>query len=506
MPHLANRSRLWIILSGILFATALIFVHFYLAWVCLIPLFYTLGSRKAKQVFADGILFGLVAGGLLFYWMPGVVADFTGGSMLFGIGAYLIALIFAALYFGLLLLAFAKLKPAARSGWSQALLAASLWTCGEWLLATFKGMPWFGFHIGNMLLRDLFAIQFAAFGGVLLISFFVVFVNYLAAHFIRTLQWKRLVVPVVMIFLYQLAGYGIYALFVRREAGLATKPFSVALLCENTPPDVKWDQHNGDFMAKQMLALNARMTALRPDIAVWTESAVPWTYSAEDPFVREVIRTSSPQGITHIMGINTDYKDEVVFNSAYCLQPDGKVAGRYDKRFLLALVEKPLGAYALPFLSTDGFYARAGEEAHPLPTFKGKAGVLICNEATVDDAAIDLVHNGATFLVNISNDGWFSEIPYLVNQHFYNARLRAVEVRKDMAVNSNMGISGKIDASGEAEQVPASSGGYVSKILINGNNFITLYSEYKLMTIFLVTISLLYFLAKRLFSPFKNSP
>ncbi len=493
------------LLSAVLFAVAIIFVQFYLAWICLIPLFYALDGRKGRQAFADGALFGLVAGALLCYWMPGVVAQFTGGSMLFGIAAYLVALLFTALYFGILILLLVTLKKGLGQGWAQALLAATVWICGEWILSTFKGMPWFGFHTGNMLSRDLYAIQFAALGGVLLMSFFVVLVNFLAAHFIRTEQWKRLALPALLILAYQLAGYGIYYRFTEKEKGNSTVPFSVALLCENTPPDVKWDQANGDFMARQMLALNARMTALKPDIAVWTESAVPWTYSPDDPFVKEVIKTSSPLGITHIIGINTDYKDEVVFNSAYCLQPDGKVAGRYDKRFLLALVERPLGTYALPFLSTDGFYAREGEEALPLPTNKGKAGVLICNEATVDDAAIDLIHNGATFLVNISNDGWFSGIPYLVNQHFYNARLRAVEVRKDMAVNSNMGISGKVDASGQVEQLPAYSGGYVSKVLLNGNNFTTFYSDFKPWIICLAWIGLVFFIAKRLFHHTKTA-
>jgi apolipoprotein N-acyltransferase len=50
----------------------------------------------------------------------------------------------------------------------------------------------------------------------------------------------------------------------------------------------------------------------------------------------------------------------------------------------------------------------------------------------------------------MSNDGWFRGT-WLVKQHFYNARLRAVETRKDIAVNSNNGRSGCIDASGRID-------------------------------------------------------
>ncbi len=498
MPYLNSNSRLWIVVSALLFAAALVFVQFYLAWICLVPLFGALQDKKRKRAFYDGALFGLVLGVPAFYWMPSVVTHFTGGQV-FGIVAYLIAIIFAALYFGLILLAYTVLKRPEPSFWGNALLMAALWTCGEWLLSVcFTGMPWFGFHAGHMLFDNLYAIQVAEYGGVLLMSFFVVLINFLIAHFFFRKQWKRMAIPAGLVLIYMLGGYGIHYRFTQRQAGVATKPFSVAILCENTAPDVKWDEQNGNFLVKRMLGLNAQVAALQPDIALWSESAVPWTYSPDDNFVKEVIKTTSPKGITHILGMNTEYKDNVVYNSAYCLQPDGKMAGRYDKRFLLALVEKPLGFYSLPFLSTDGFYAKAGDKANPLPTFYGKAGVLICNEATVTDAATDLVRNGATFLVNISNDGWFSDIPYLVNLHFYNARVRAVETRKDMAVNSNMGISGKVSASGETDILPTHTGGYVSKVFLNGNNFITLYTTFKLAFIGLVWFCLLGFIIKKI--------
>ena len=40
---------------------------------------------------------------------------------------------------------------------------------------------------------------------------------------------------------------------------------------------------------------------------------------------------------------------------------------------------------------------------------------------------------------------------WLVAQHFYNARLRAVETRRDLVINSNNGWSGCIDASGRID-------------------------------------------------------
>ncbi len=88
-----------------------------------------------------------------------------------------------------------------------------------------------------------------------------------------------------------------------------------------------------------------------------------------------------------------------------------------------------------------------------------------------------MVGNSAEALVNISNDGWFSNIPYLVNQHFFNARLRAVEVRRDIVVNSNLGISGKVAASGIADRQPRSDTGIVAKYSLQKNNYTTLYAS-----------------------------
>ena len=83
-----------------------------------------------------------------------------------------------------------------------------------------------------------------------------------------------------------------------------------------------------------------------------------------------------------------------------------------------------------------------------------------------------MVKNGAQFILNMSNDGWFADT-YIADQHFYNARLRAVETRKDVVVNSNDGITGLIRASGEVESAKRSSETNAEIAMIEPNNFTT---------------------------------
>lgn len=81
-----------------------------------------------------------------------------------------------------------------------------------------------------------------------------------------------------------------------------------------------------------------------------------------------------------------------------------------------------------------------------------------------------MIQKGAQFFLTLSNDGWFRD-SYIVWLHFYNLRLRAVEVRKDMAVNSNYGISGLIDAAGRIQLQAHSQSPFVKLVEVCPNNF-----------------------------------
>ena len=80
--------------------------------------------------------------------------------------------------------------------------------------------------------------------------------------------------------------------------------------------------------------------------------------------------------------------------------------------------------------------------------FKGEGmGVLICYEVIFPSIAREMVKNGATLLVNITNDGWFGSTsgPY---EHFAMSKMRAVESRIYLVRAANTGISAIIDPTG----------------------------------------------------------
>ena len=77
-------------------------------------------------------------------------------------------------------------------------------------------------------------------------------------------------------------------------------------------------------------------------------------------------------------------------------------------------------------------------------------GTVICYEAVFPELFRGFVVDGATFMVNITNDAWFGRTsgPW---QHLGMLPLRAVEHRVAIARAANTGVSAFVDSSGRIE-------------------------------------------------------
>lgn len=471
-------------LSGVCLFLA--FAHFvpFLGWVALVPLFFLLDraapastenldapparnpaqSRDpevwpARATRRPRFLLGFIAAATFsifaFWWMIPGAHTFTGASIGYGIAIFAICvLVYSS-------------ACAALLAFTPLVLVAPVWILAETLLqAAATKMPWFLFHIGNTLATGLIAIQPMSVIGVTGTGFIVLLVNYGLARALVRRNWKHAISPLLLLGAYLAWGWWLLPPApqprplpaANHEPPAPQSPsFRLSIVKENIPPEIPWDSTNGNQRVRQLLENEDSSLATGAQVLVWSESAIPWTYSPDDDLVREVLRHSVEIPVTHILGMNTAVRapdaatpGDLVRNSAYCLLPDGQVAGRYDKIAPLLFIEQPALGWQFPFFSSDGFSVEPGDNANPLPTPYGKAGVLICNESALPDAAAARVKNGAQFLVNLSNDGWFRDT-WLVAQHFYNARLRAVETRRDLAINSNNGWSGCIYASGRVD-------------------------------------------------------
>jgi apolipoprotein N-acyltransferase len=429
------------IASGLCLFVAVQQTVFLAAWLAFVPVFIPLFKRASLSPFRAGLIMGATLACCAFAWMIGGIQSFTGLSAAYGVLFFLICvLLFAVGCAAVLWLAFRIPHP---------LYIAAVLTLAEMVLQwAAGGLPWFLFHTGNAVSANLYAIQPAAVIGVAGISFIIIWVNCLVAKAIANGRLKKLWLPGSLVVGYVCWGLLLLILF-ERSIDNTNKQFSftLSILKQDIPPEVQWDQSNGNALVQELLQQERQCIAQKPNMILWSESAIPWTYSSNDELIQELLHNSDAANISHILGMNTAIANDVVCNSAYCLLPGGKQSGRYDKKTPLLFIEQPWRGWLLPFFSANGYSVLPGKTRLPLTTPYGKAGILICNESALPEAAAVTVQQGAQFLLNLSNDGWFKDT-WLAASHFYNARLRSVETRKDLAINSNNGRSGLVNASG----------------------------------------------------------
>ncbi len=442
------------ILAGVLVGMTNLFSWHFIVWICFVPIYVIMSERKKLLAFFVGFIAGIVQ----YYNILDIVAAYVGGH---SVMEYIVALGLKgsmALKIEVLSLLFAY-SFRLRARWSipqpiiQSVFVASAVVSFEFILSfAIDGVPLLDYPIGSVLAGNCYAAQLAEFGGVYALSFLVIFINSLLA--LAIMQKKRNLA---------LAALGLVAFvyifgYIRSESidAKTGKEVKIAILNDNSSPDLRWKKENLNKYASSLLELARQGANLRPDLIVWNEGAVPWTFAEDDDLFKEIKRITKNQGIRHLISYFTSdaIDSSKSYNSVYFVDTLGAVAGRYDKSVLLRGMEKPLlgsaqsGWMKLPFFNESQFTYLENANPHPVQTDLGKLGVMICNESMSDAPASLLAEQGTEAFVLMSNDNWIAHSAF-AEIHFQSARLRAIEHRKPVVVNSNMGFAGVIDRSGK---------------------------------------------------------
>ncbi|HEU4632593.1 MAG TPA: apolipoprotein N-acyltransferase [Flavisolibacter sp.] len=481
-----------LVLAGVLASTSIVFQSPVLSLLCLTPLFLYQFERKKITLF-QGSVFAFILAAILFFWMIQGVGRFTGSQTAYGLSAFLISCILFSVYWGSFVFLASSLHARFYhlSASVGASFVAALWVLGEeaFVLLT-RQLPWFGFRTGFGLSSNLYAVQYASLAGMGAISFAVVFLSYYVARVVYDKKRARLLVPAFAFILFLFFGWLILQFHEQRM--IRRHPVTIAIASQNIDPETVWNETTGNMLAAQIIRLSERAAASKPDITLWSESILPWTFREDDDLTKEIIKRAD--GREQLIGINTAYSENEVYNSVYYLNTQGVAAGFYHKRFPLAFIETPVANFIFPFLSGGGYKVKKGNLPGVIATAHGRVGMMICNESAIPKLATELVKNGADFLANVSNDGWFSET-FLADAHMQQARLRAVETRRDMVVNSNQGYSGLIGASGRIKQRFKSQSPVVETVEIEKSNYLSFYARFRyFFPLTCITVLLLVFL------------
>jgi len=226
------------------------------------------------------------------------------------------------------------------------------------------------------------------------------------------------------------------------------KPVRVSLIQPGTLVDERWDPSNWEELTRRVQTLSEAAAADRPEILLWPESAVPWSFASNPAFHAEILRLAARMKTTIVLNSLSRGEDGALYNSAYSVQPEGRVA-RYDKIHLV-----PFGEYIPKWAKL--FFPR--KLVHELGSFEaGKdvrlldvpfpAGMSICFEMVFPRLAAAECRKGAELLLTLTNDGWYGR-SWAPDQHFAQAVLRAVECRRWVIRAALTGVSGIISPEG----------------------------------------------------------
>ena len=322
----------------------------------------------------------------------------------------------------------------------------------------FTGFGWAA--LGHSQGRDLPLLQWAALGGVSLVSGILVSVNALVALAVVE-RGKRAVIRCAAAILVIAISHAAGALLLG-EADYDSMPLKVGILQTDFPLEMKWDREYTEDMVRVSAEKSGWLAEReRPALMVWPEAVIMQDLASAKRIKTIVTSLAKESGCSLYAGaVRENPETGGHLNSSYLIDAEGNIAGHYDKVHLAPFGEYvPFSEY-LPFLGKivpSIGSVEAGTELTTLSAGGRTFGPLICFEVLFAELAEELLAKGADFLVVITNLGWFGA-SNAIPQEIEFARMRAIETRLPLVHSANTGISGVFDPWGRFEAVDIITG------------------------------------------------
>jgi apolipoprotein N-acyltransferase len=418
------------------------------SFVCLVPVLWRLEDRldpAASTVGAASLGFwaGLLASGLVLYWMIVALWHFTPLAA----AGYLASILVLAGWWTLL--CWSTVWVRRRTGLPLWVVFPLLWTAVEWGIGHQGevGFPWLG--LGTSLTSVPVLVQWADLAGARGVTLGLAWFNVMVYLAVRRRTWRPVAAAAAA-----LAVAALYGAWTERTTVL--RPVTVvAVVQPNLGFQEKRERRDQDAVVQELLQLTARAESLPAvRLVAWPEAAVDgyfFDHRQWETWIADSVRRSGipvlAGGLDVQLYPNGTYD---TYNAAFFFDSTGSDSTwpAYRKTYLVPIVER------VPFVNPRWFgklkwFGGFGHgDRFPIYRFaQGRFGVLICYESAFEDLARRYRSGGAEFLVNITNDAWFGQTaaPY---QHAAHLVMRAIETRMGVARAANTGVSEFVDPLG----------------------------------------------------------
>ncbi len=437
-------SRPYIILAAL--ASLLVFAYppfsvGFIAWIAYAIFLRVLDRRSLSDHFRFGWWFGFCHHLALLYWVGWV-----------SIPGMLIMVAILGLYIAVTTWVFGLLKR--QFGDVALWLWPILWVGHEYLRGLGElAFPWSNLSYSQLGYLEI--IQFASITGDLGVSLYVGFLNVLVYWLLRgtsRLAARLAVIGmlIVLVVLPLVQGKG----EIDRLRHSEGPTISFGVLQGDIDSRRKWDSSFADFSTATYETLTYLADADSVDLIIWPETAITGYLRADPKRLRQIRRLSRDVHAPLLVGtldFEVEQPGEYFYYNAARQLDSGRLSNTYHAKLQLV----PMGEW-VPFsdkipilqnLHLGQADFTAGTQYNLFEHDQGPYAVLICFESAFPEIVRRFVNEGAAFLVNITNDGWygFSPGPY---QHAGMCVMRAIENRRIIARSANTGISTFVDRTG----------------------------------------------------------
>ena len=477
---LAPDGLLWQSLTAVVSALLLLlsfppFELSFLAWVALAPLLKVIaGGVTTRRALWLGWLAGVEFTFFADNWVAHSMTHF--GQMLTAV-AYAVTFLFSAIlaiFPAIFAAAMAKLTR--RFGWWAMAFAPVVWVATEWLRPIVTGVTWNALGVSQA--QHFRIASLSRLGGVYLVSAEIVAVS---ALLVLALKFRERPVARAAALLFLFAGiFFMLPPQLSRPEQADGATVTVVGVQPNLQPDSSVTESDLDNVVGLTKEAISRAPDKRADIVIWAESPLALFYE-NDQAVREKLDALARETGSYLIANTMTVEGQRYFNSVHTVSPhsnsqfDAKPLRRYDKIRLVPFGEyvpwRPLLGRFVPTivgdftpgeeavvnplrLGAERAVIIAGEGSTPSPAIERttnyvRVGSFICYEASYPNLVRRFTQNGATLLVNVSNDAWFGNTSG-ARQHLMHATMRAIENDRDLLRVTNSGISALVTADGRA--------------------------------------------------------
>ena len=400
-------------------------------------------------------------------------------------------------------------------------IAAWLATEYIYLQAPVISFPWL--MLGNGFAGDTWAVQWYEYTGAFGGSLWVLLVNILAFDALLTMRkraWVRATAAILIPIGISVVLY--YRYDTESERYTSLEKCTVSVIQPNVPcyekfnSDRKWQQDN--IMTLLAEVPDSAEFALLPETAL--AERVNDREPQRAPIVKRIsnfLRTERPNtmvvtGGETVLSYGTLRGSETarkrgaqyydIFNSSLGIDTSEVVQIHHKGKLVIGVESTPAwlregNKFAIDLGGTLGQLG-IGTTAEPFTYNDKKVAPAICYEGIYGNYMAEFVRNGAEALFVVSNDGWWGNT---LGHKFLFAfcRLRAIELRRDIARSANTGVSGFITMQGEdRERLGWDKRGVLTDD-ISLNKRVTFYAKYGdyigRLSLYIAILCVLYFIA-----------